>query len=242
MRMISVPLRLRVAIGLIFLSVPWVLIEIALVTSAPWWKLPIRSMTYWGVIFTLICIPVSVWMAAGRKWAYSITVLLSGTWLLASIWLVIVMRLPSLAFFTFCLLIFQLCVLLWLKLELERSFMDPQMKWYQGAPKRVPGLECQVSLGDSKLDFRVSRMDRDGAFVVVHSQERASLELLPSFLSSKDIQLVFCFRQFKISCHGIPTLSMNEGLGIGIRFHGLSHDSKKELGDFVEVLRGEGYV
>ena len=240
--MISVPVRLRVAIGLIFLSIPWVLLEIALVARAPWWKLPVRSMTYWGLIFMLVCIPLSVWMAAGRKWAYTVSVLLSGVWLTASIWLAVVMRLPSLAFFSFCLLIFLMGELFWLKLELERSYMDPQMKWYHGAPKRIPGLECKVNLGDFNLDFRVSRMDRDGAFVMVQSKESRTLRLLPSFLLSKDVQLVFCFRHLKIACPGVPTLSMNEGLGIGIRFHGLSPDSKKEIGDFVEVLRGEGYV
>jgi hypothetical protein len=45
-----------------------------------------------------------------------------------------------------------------------------------------------------------------------------------------------------IQCDAETITLLSGGRGIGLRFKALKPDVKKDLGDFVEKLRGEGYV
>ncbi len=242
MNVISVPIRLRIASSALFLCVPLVALEIVIVTRAPWWKLPYSIMGYWSLIFGLICFPLSSWLAAGKKWAFNLTLGLSVVWAIASLGITIRMQYPSLGFFTFFFLIFLGGALFWIKLELEKSFIDPQMHWYQGLPKPIPGLQCQVSFGEKATELRVSRMDKEGAFLFSQSSGGKISPTFVSLLERKKLEMIFTFRDRRVTCQGVPTVTTSNGRGAGIRFFGLSPDVKKEIGDFVEILRGEGYV
>jgi hypothetical protein len=54
--------------------------------------------------------------------------------------------------------------------------------------------------------------------------------------------MAFYFRDRQIECQGRPILSLGQGGGGGIQFLGATDDLNKDIGDFVELLRGEGYV
>ena len=90
-------------------------------------------------------------------------------------------------------------------------------------------------------DLKVSRIDDQGAFVfaggatgIFRLRRRAQAEM------------IFSYRDQAIKCRGIPIRSLEERSGsavaIGFQFRGMSPDARKELGDFVETLRGEGHV
>jgi hypothetical protein len=125
----------------------------------------------------------------------------------------------------------------WALHELGRSFFDPRVRWFQGLPKPLPRVECEIA---SNL-FQVSRLDREGAFVF------SSRGTIPEFAESKKttLPITFLFRDRRISCTGVPVRTLDrvrKRSGIGIQFQEMSADSKKVLGDFVESLKGEGYV
>ena len=125
---------------------------------------------------------------------------------------------------------------------MERSFFDPQLAWYQGLPRSIPGLNCRILSGDEELEVRVSRFDLDGTFVFCSPSPRRSKAKLSSLLSEEKLDMIFRFRENELTCRGTPALSIGKGIGAGIQFHEISEDQKKDIGDFVELLRGEGYV
>jgi hypothetical protein len=181
-------------------------------------------------------------MMGAKKWAYFITAGLAALWFISSAWVSIRMRYPTLGFYTLILLAFFLLELLWLKIELQRSFFDPQLTWYQGLPKPIPGLKCELLLGEKPIDMRVSRIDTEGAFIFSLGRVTEIPGVLSVLVDRKKLEMSFVFRDRKITCQGSPTLALDRGVGGGIQFFGVSSDLKKEIGDFIEVLQGEGYV
>lgn len=237
MRVILVPARLRLAASLLFACVPLAAFETIVVTRAPWWHLPLRSIGIWSVAVALICLPLSVWLMRGNRWAWRVTQLFLGAWVVLNVWVAARMRNPSLGFLTVFLLAFFGALAFWLRHELGRSFFDPRMAWYQGLPKVLPGLRCQVAWGDRELSCKVARLDREGAFVVCPGT--ASLgDLRPDAPS----ELTFSFREREVRCRALPMRVLDGERGAGFQFDGLAPDSRKMLGDFIETLRGEGYA
>jgi hypothetical protein len=237
MRVISVPGKLRLASALFLLAVPAMAIETVIVSRAPWWKLPVHSMEVWAAVIAAVALPLSLFMQAGKKWAFSIGIFLSASWIAISIWLAIRAQQPALGFFTCFLIVFFGGALSWLNREMTRSYFDPQIQWFQRLPKPIPGLSCWVSRETDSWDmFRVSRIDEEGVFLFRDGGAGAQF-------SRKDrLALKFVFRDRKIQAVGVPIRDLREGLGVGVQFKGLEADSYKEIGDFVELLRGEGYV
>ncbi len=242
MTVISIPNRLRASAALLLLSIPLIALEIIIATRSPLWRLPLRSMGYWSLSFGLICIPLSIWLVSAKKWAFKVTFLLSLLWILASTWATFTTRCPSLGFFTLFLLVYLIVELSWLKTELERSFFDPQLAWYQGLPKPIPGIKCQLSTDDKTLDLRVSRIDLDGVFLFLDSDEPKTLVFLSTFFERRKTGLTLSFKDRQITCEGAPTLTLPTGKGVGMQFLNSSPDLRKEIGDFVEILRGQGYA
>lgn len=247
MRVIRVPRALRAVSALILLSVPLVAAETILVLNAPWWRLPYTTIVYWAVTFSLLFLPVIYWITRGRQWALPLVGTLGVAWCLASASIAIATRNTSLGFFTIFLMAYWVGLLAWLRLEMRRSFFDSGVAWYQSVPKAIPGLRCQVKFGPSAAsesppstpsftDVRVSRMDEDGTFVF--SDTALGLNTVPI----GEADLVFRYRGREVSCHATAISLLPDRRGVGFQFSRMSPDSRKELGDFVWALRGEGYV
>lgn len=234
MKVISVPVRLRLATALLLLCVPIAAIEIVLATRSPWWRLPYPTLAIWcGAVF-LICVPLSYGLLNGKRWAFCLTVAFAAAWCLASGWIALKLKMPSLGFFTIFLVWFFGGLLVWLKHEIGRSYFDPQLSWYQGLPKPIPGLRCRIL--DS--EFNVSRLDKEGAFIFRQTALNED-RIAPHFGKS---DLLFKFRDREVRCRAVPMRVLKRGEGAGFQFLDLPPDTRKELGDFVESLRGEGYV
>ncbi|MEO5969389.1 MAG: hypothetical protein ABIQ95_05640 [Bdellovibrionia bacterium] len=239
MVVLSIPTRLKLATLGLMVSVPLISLEVAIVARAPVWNLPYRNIGYWALTFALISVPLMVWIMSGKKWALSICSALVSLWILASIWMTFHIGYPQLGFFTLLLFLFFVVLLMSLKYEMGRSFFDPGLPWYQGMPKSIPGLKCRL---EKTVDLDVCRLDQDGAFLFCPNKDSKHLALLPSLLAKRRLEMIFYFRDRQVECQGAPILSLNQGTGAGIQFLGATDDLSKDIGDFVELLRGEGYV
>lgn len=241
MRVILVPVRLRLVAAALFLCVPLAAFETVIVTRAPWWKLPYQSIAIWSASVFLIILPLSIRLMQGRSGAARVLEAFLGTWLVLNTWVAAHSRSPALGFFTLLLLGGFSAWVAWARYELGRSFFDPQMSWYQGLPRPLPGVSCRVAWSDRELDCRVSRLDRQGAFVF-QSGARPSDPALTALRTDVRSELTFSFRERTVRCTGVPVRALTGDRGAGFQFDGLAPDLKKQLGDFIEVLKGEGYV
>jgi hypothetical protein len=126
---------------------------------------------------------------------------------------------------------------------MDRAFFNPKLKWYQGLPKPIPGLKCVVRHGDHERELRVGRIGADGAFLFSNGAVLTDLiDWKLRHRSRVKTELNFIFRNRQVHCQGLPVRVLEGNQGAGFQFCGMTPDTLKEMGDFIEVLRGEGYV
>jgi hypothetical protein len=230
---------LRRATAALVAVVPLAALQGMLATNAPWWRMPLERLERDGAIALGIWALVAVGLLRAKKWAWRLALVLAIAWSLSTIWMAVRMRNPSLGFFAVGLAAILGGLLAWLRHEIGRSFLDPRMRWYQGLPKAIPGLACRVPSGD----LRVCRIDQEGAFVYRGAEGAAAVPTSPGV----PVELLFQFREKHVRCLGVPVQVFTEpagaaATGAGFRFQGMSADMNKDLGDFIESLRGEGHV
>lgn len=237
MQVISAPAGLKAAVSALTLSLPLSALQIVLMRQAPWWRLPYARIGFACLPAFLICLVVAALLMRGRELGFYFGAASSAVWVFGVGLSAIRLHNISLGFFTLFLGLYLFLLLVWIRIELGRSFFDPKMRWYQGLPSPVPGLECELAdPAQAGSAFRVSRLDREGAFIFRDS---------PDPLPKKVRQLVFSFRDHQIRCQGIVIRSFQHRggqEGLGFQFTGMTPDARKTLGDFVETLKGEGYV
>jgi len=246
MKVIKVPSGLRWVAAALFLTVPISALQAALISRAPWWRLPVQTVaTATGITFVLSAI-VGIAATQGWRWSVRLAATWGGVWVLLSAWVALRMAYPAEGFFTLFLGVFFALYVTWQRGEMGRSYFEPQiipLSWYHGLPKSIPGLKCELIRESDKLDFEVSRMDREGAFVFAKNMnDKSAFEV---FKAGMKVAVIFNFRGREVRCEGFPIRTLRRGtgrLGAGLRFCALSPDRRKELGDFVESIRGEGYV
>lgn len=250
MRVTSVPSGIRRGTLLLLLSIPLAAVEVLVVSRAPWWRLPYPEMLFWSLVAASFVVPIALWLKQARPWAFSSAFALACVWTLLSGWVSIRMRRPGLAYFSIALAGYFVAVLSVFRRELSRSFLDPRIRWYQGLPRKIPGLRCHLTTEFGQVAFDVSRFDSEGAFVFRERADgpdqasRSAVAWLQGAASgsAKIPELAFVFRDREVRCKGELRRALRRGIGGGIEFKGLSPDARKELGDFVENLRGEGYA
>lgn len=238
MRVISTSPSFRAAVGSLILFVPLAGFETLLASRMPWWNLPFRSIAWSAGIAALFCIPLGIAFLRGSAWVHGLAVAIAVTWVAFSAGLSIRLRHPGLGYFVLFLGVSCYLILGWIRRELGRSFFDPNLSWYQGLPKGIPGLSCELSDGEIRTSWRVGRIDREGVFIFSESARP------PGFAKSNrgNRELLFRFRDREMRCAGVAMRELGWTAGAGFRFAGFTLDQKKEMGDFIEALRGEGYV
>jgi hypothetical protein len=240
MKVIALPSSLRRAIGLLALAVPLAALEVVFVTRANWWQLPKQSIGTAAGLTAAVVIVLALGFSRARSWAWWMLALISAAWCAANAWMSLRMSLPALGFLTIFLFFFLGGLLMRLRSELRRSYFDPGLRWFQGEPEPISFLKCSIQAPGGSAEFRVSRLDREGAFLFGADGTRRD----PGFFGRGETQeLVFQFRDRQLRCPARPMRYFNRSAsGAGFRFQDLSLDSRKQLGDFIENLRGEGYV
>jgi hypothetical protein len=241
MKTVSTPHGLKAAVAFLALCIPLSMTQAVLMTSAPWWKLPYLRFALSAIPAGACWLLISVLLLKGLRAGYAFFIAAGAAWLLIALFEMLRLHSVSLAFYAIAVSLFLLLDWAWLRVELGRSFFDPQMHWYEGLPRPIPGLSCQIASGQKTNAFRVSRIDREGAFVfkdrrAFGKQDQASQACQ---------ELVFAFRDREVRCLASPVraFSRAEGFcGMGFKFDRMPPDACKRLGDFVEALKGEGYV
>jgi hypothetical protein len=241
MLVVHAPKELRVVTGALGFVTLFAILQAFLAAKAAWWSLPLSVVwTHLGVS-AVLWISISILMIRGKSWALQILKWLFIAWNLSIFFIAVSQRNFILGIFlialgAYCSLIYSL-----IRTEMNRSYFNPGLSWYQQMPQLISGLECEwVGRPNEKetarkLKFRVSQLDEAGAFLYSGS-ENVSSSILPRG------KAVFSHRGNQVECDGrIIRFGKTEN-SIGIRFVEMSADVQKDLGDFVEYLRGEGYV
>lgn len=250
MQMVFVPTGLKRAVQALALCVPLAAFEVILVKRAPWWRLPYQQIGFVCAPVFVACVILSILLLKGRRIGWYATAVLDGFWFLSIGWIALRLHYPSLGIFGLILGGVMLAHLAWLKLELGRSYIDPRMHWYEGLPQSVPGLACEVrpqaerAERSQKDEYRVSRLDREGVFVF-RDNSSATAHRAEKFGKPENVELLLSFREKQARCVGVPVCvfdRMGSESIVGFKFRDMSADSRKLLGDFVEALKGEGYV
>jgi len=114
------------------------------------------------------------------------------------------------------------------------SFLRSGKKWYEGLPQGIPNLLCQIKPGAKPA--KVNRIDRQGLIIfglpdVIGNLRKVELDLELSHQASAK----------KIICKAQIMSRQKDPLILGLKFKDLTADQQKDLGDFVEKLKGEGY-
>jgi hypothetical protein len=235
MKVLSVPRGLKWAAAAVFLTVPIAAIQSVIMARAPWWALPVRAMETASLWAAACSIFISWFLLRGRRSFYWVLAGAGALWLLLSVLGAIRTQNPGMGFFSIFLGVYFGLMTSWVKSELERSYFDPDMRWFEGAPHSISSLSCDVFAGEKKIAAKVSRLDEEGTFIF---SEGADLPV-----SRSKSELIFRFRDREVRCFGFPMLVFKRNAeGVGFRFGENTPDQEKELGDFIETLRGEGYV
>ncbi len=240
MRVLSVPKGLRVSASLLMFCVPFAIFQVILVTEAPSWKLPYRAIGVAGETAALLAAYLAYKLIRGRLGSIIFVAGAGALWGLASFWHSIAFGKPAHGFFAILLMLYWGLLSMRLWKEWSRSYFDHKMKWYPGVPRPLPGVECVLNPGDRGVPVHGARLEMDGAFL------RNGQKGILGLRDEREVEMMFSYKGRRISCRGAPVRSIDASdgrdLAVGIQFRGMSADARKELGDFVEVLRGEGHV
>lgn len=244
MKVIFAPVRLKIAGALLLMAVPIAAVETILVTRAPWWRLPQRSILIWSASALFLSLPLMVWVIQGRKWAVRACAVFFAVWI--SLNFVVSYRIHSgaLGFFNLALCAFAAGMLSLIAREMNRSFFDAGVRWFQRTPAPMPRVRCRLTSEDAQFDCRVGKLDREGAFVFLREPATAPLSLRAVLSAGRRSELTFSIAGeagSEVRCSALPRTSIEGGIGAGFQFEGLPADTRKKLGDFIERLRGEGY-
>lgn len=236
MRLWKTPERLRRISVLFLLSFPILLLASLLVRRMPWWQWdPTQEWLQWTTVFVTIC-ALLVALIKVQKWAVAV-IAFAGTLLtIGFIYLSIRQENVGLGLFglafgiTTCAYVDRL----WSAFQFPALF--PGIHWYQSIPEPIPGLA--IDWGNHR-GLRLSQLNLEGGFILGNF-EKGTEKNLPT-------EITLLYRGLKIACgitliSGLASKINSSWAGIGVEFKNTDLDSKKDLADFIEILRGEGHV
>ena len=242
---VRVPSTLRAATWKLALLLPLFALNLWMALPDLSWQRGLQREWPAFLILSLFLLLVRFWIQRGVAIGAESLRVLFAVWLIVNFVGGIILGLPKLAI----LAIFYgpLFLLLWRELERTcgQSAFDPQLKWYQGQPHSIPDLRAHLIVQGVAQICRVSRFDREGVFLFTLD---LSADWLGQAATQNRVQIEILFRDEVLSLSGQPiriwtrSRAGSSSQGMGLAFIDLSSDLRKQLGDWVEKLRGEGYV
>lgn len=236
MRLWKTPEQLRRISFLLFLTLPLVFAAYLLARRMPWWQWDAQGeVKFWAAGLLVILI-----LAAGlfRK-SVPALILVSAFFVvfpLACLFYSLRQENVGLGLFAVAagILAFGYLDRLWAAFQIPA--ISPGLRWYQSTPEPIPNLT--LDWGTEK-GLRVSKLDLETGFILGNFH-KGSEKNLPS-------EIIFYYRGSKITCGvtlvaALPSKINSSWAGIGVEFKNTDRDSRKDLADFIEVLRGEGHV
>ncbi|MBN21882.1 MAG: hypothetical protein CL678_11435 [Bdellovibrionaceae bacterium] len=243
MRLVSLPASLWMSTLLVLFFIPLAGLQTVVTLRAPWWNLPVKPIQIWIIASALILFPVSIWILFGKKWAHQLLGVLIVTWVIISSSIAVVSQNFWLGIFVLVTTLYWWMTWNFIRNELNRSYLNPQMKWFQSYPEPLH-LFCRVTpivegARSESVVYRVARIDEDGVFVFL---KKPPIQPQVQVRKSNRFQLEFTLGNRKVVLVGRPVAVLDRQMGMGLKFDGESPDQKKVLGDFVALIRGGGYV
>ncbi len=212
--------------------------QAVLMSGRPWWQISAILPLSAAVVALFLVSPGVYGLFRARRWTTRYLEVIAVFWVLLTGWAALRQHSTLLGFFALALAAGWTALLSWSRAEMGRSYWDPRMRWFQGLPEPLPGLECQFQVGEKNDSWRVARLDEDGAFVFRDDSAPAALPAA----SDGPVECVFHFRGSSVRSPALTRVVLRDGRGAGLQFRDLDPDARKALGDFVEQLRGEGHV
>lgn len=211
--------------------------QAVLMSSRPWWQISAVLPASAAIVALFLISPGLYGLFHAKRWTLRYLETLAVFWVLLTGWVALRQHSTMLGFFALALAALWTALLSWSRAEMGRSFWDPRMKWFQGLPEPIPGLECHFQRGEKKESWRVARLDEDGVFVF-----RDDSTPLLNASWDEPIDCAFHFRGSSVHGRVVTRVVLGDERGAGLQFRDLDADGRKALGDFVEQLRGEGHV
>jgi hypothetical protein len=236
MRLWKTPERLRRVALLLYIALPLAFFASLIMRRMPWWKWnPTEEWPIW--LGTLAGLSIIVFLLfRTSRWTYWFVGVLGAGFTLACLFLSVRQENVGLGLFSVAFGILAYAYVDRLGSAFETPAISPGIRWFQSIPEPIPGVT--VDWGDQK-NLRLSKLDLEGGFVL-GTFPRGAEKNLPS-----DVMLHY--RGSKMGCEvrivtSLPSKIDSTWAGIGVEFKNTDRDSRKELSDFIEVLRGEGHV
>ncbi len=236
MRLWKTPERLRRISYYLLLLLPMAMVASLLARRMPWWKWnPSLEWRLWGPLFVGM---IAVWIGIRRthRWALFVATLAFTGFVAYCLFISLRQENVALGLFSVFTGISAFAFLDRLFSAYHVPALAPGMAWFQSSPEPIPGL--RLDWGEHK-GLRMSRLDSEGGFVLGKFDQGAEKNL--------PTDILFHYRGTKMSCAvervtGLPSKIDTSWIGIGVEFKNTDRDMRKELSDFIEVLRGEGHV
>ena len=131
--------------------------------------------------------------------------------------------------------------------ELKKSYIDSGLRWFEASPPGIAGLGGAIN----GIPMTVARLDLEGAFLFTQSAPlRVGADGSPerwqlSFQRQSDGKTVNVLGELVRAVHP-RRRDIQRGTqdfqGVGVRFVEKDFDRLKDLGDFIEQLRGGGHA
>jgi hypothetical protein len=236
MRLWKTPSRLRRISPLLFIALPLIFLSSLLARRMPWWRWDIQEeWRYWagGLCGALV---IYLGLRRTHRWAPALLTLSAGVYTLGCLMLSIRQENVMLGLFSVFFGIFAFGYLDRLWAAYQTPSISPGMGWFQSSPETIPGLFMEWG---NKSGLRLSKLDLDGGFVVGDFEK--------GFEKSAPAEITLIYRDARTSCSIDLISALGEKIdsswrGVGIEFKKTDRDSKKDLSDFIEKLRGEGHI
>ncbi len=188
-----------------------------------------KSMV-WILTLSFLLIVSLIFISKGKK---------TGLWLLISSLIPLVVTdfymafrsayyaLGFMAVFILILGSFQVVSLLKL---LKRAYFNPKLKWYEGKPRAIPKIQARLFSNNEMLTAKLSNLDEQGCFVFGD-------------------HLIPLVDRIELSCNDhyvnktvTPVVALERCSGYGVKFQIQNRDDEKEINEFVDYVRSQGYV
>src|SRR3954471_4670754 len=176
MKVIQVPLGLRLVVVYMLLCVPILALQVVMLVQASFIRLPVKSFQILCGIAAVAVLFLARGITKGARTPYYVTLAIGALWCASTVVIALQTQSPSLGFFAIFLLFYWIVLWQWVRHENDSSFFNPQMEWFQGLPQAIPGLKCQAVYGQKKFSARVARLDNQGAFVFSDHEEKWPIE------------------------------------------------------------------
>jgi len=251
MQVLRFPPLIKWLFSLIVASSVLSVLEVGILTPNFWWDFPGELVLKLVACTTLILSAVSWHILSGRKWAYYFLGCLLVTWSILNIFWSLYSSDYWLSIFTVLQIFVLVFIFNFIRNGFKKSYFDPQTKWYQKTPSPIPRVTADVFIKkeDQLLriydggEFKVGRLDDEGTYLFLsHFSKLKYSKKIKKELKNNNLIVSLKFNNKNIYCQGKVITFLASCFGVGISFFPKDMEEQRSLQNFIEELKGDGYV